>query len=206
MDDRKGQQDIAAKKLQETAVRGGRNLATGGNYEKIRNTSTGNAAKRMEDVASNKLNNITSKTPLNKPTGGVNKNAVNGSSLGSKISKNPDIAKQKLLNVKNSKSGRLNRLLRRGGSSNETSSDTVDEENIDDEDTTADEVIARKSLIRLLVSISSMFIPLLLFIPIILILIVVIIIPSNFFKPLLSVFEYENTGNKDYYLVIIGGN
>ena len=202
MDDRKGQQDIAAKKLQETAVRGGRNLATGGNYEKIRNASTGsNTTKRIDDVASNKLNNITSKTPLNKPAGGVTKNAVNGSSLGSKISKNPDIAKQKLLNVKNSKSGRLNRLLRRGGSSNETSSDTVDEENIDDEDTTADEVIARKSLIRLLVSISSMFIPLLLFIPIILILIVVIIIPSNFFKPLLSVFEYENNDKKDYYLV-----
>lgn len=201
MDDKRGQADIGAKKLQQNAVRGGLNYVSGGQYEKIRNAPVvGNAAKKVEDVATNKLNNITSKTPLNKPVKKLeNLNKEKG--LGSSIPKKNDIANQKLKNIKNTKGGRLNRLLKRAGSSEEASSETEDSEDVNDEENAADEVIARKTLIKLLVSISSMFIPLLLFIPIILILIVVIIIPSNFFKPLLSVFEYENTGNKDNYLV-----
>lgn len=211
MDDKRGQEDIAAKKLQQTAVRGGLNYVSGGQYEKIRNAPVvGNAAKKVEDVAANKLNNITSKTPLNKPirktakklddVGALDTLNKGMSALGGKNPKKDDIANQKLRNVKNTKGGRLNNFLRRSNSGGETSSEMDDSENSDDENT-VDEVISRKSLIRLLVSIASMFIPLLLFIPIILILIIVIIMPSNFFKPLLSVFEYESTGNKDYYLV-----
>ena len=213
MDNKKGQEDIAAKRLQQHAIRGGLNSISSGAYEHVRNTPVaGNATKKMEDVAANKLNDITSKTPLNKPIKNLANNQDNVDALsdakkgmnllGGQNSQKNDIANQKLQNIKNSKGGRLNNLLRKTKSDISSSTSSEDSENTLDEDeqNNIEEVIARKRIIGLLVSISSMFIPLLLFIPIILILIVVMIIPTNF-KPLLSVFEYETTGNKDNYLV-----
>ena len=56
MDNKRMQEDIGAKKLQNSALRTGLNTISGGKYESIRNAPlVGNAVKKVEDSTNNKL-------------------------------------------------------------------------------------------------------------------------------------------------------
>lgn len=207
MDNKRGQEDIAAKKLQQNAVRGGLNLATGGKYEYLRNTPVAqNAAKKVEDVASNKLNNIASKSPLNKSIKkSINADKIN-KTLGRENSKIDDAVNQKLKNVKKSRGGRLNNLLRRNGSSS-SNEDSIDENNLNEEDDTdeIEEIAVRRRILKIIISIMSFAFPFLVII--FMVIAVMYFLSSTILKPFVAIMEFrEGSQSANEYMVNVSNS
>ena len=192
MNDKKMQEDIGAKKLQNSALRGGLNTVSGGKYEQIRNApATGDILKKVEENINNKNKNISSNLSLNN---------IKERFLDSRNPINNDIANQKLKNIKRNKGGRLNNFFKRASSSYSSESDSSDENVEEDESSEIDDVIARTRRIKIILSILSFIVPLLLVI--IVIIAVIAVFSSTIFKPILSLMGYnENINSPSTYMI-----